>query len=367
MSELSGGRGCIERMSIFAELSARNGEDLHFFQHRESGLGAMLAIHDTTLGPAAGCIRFHPPADETVLVRQVCRLAEKTTLTAALFGCDLGGGAVIVRGIPEQASEAQMRALGAFLHGLHGRFFAFAEPGFPVEALAAVAKETPFLVDPTVIDETGMEKNLISRGILLAVQAAFAHLDGNPDLEGRRVAVQGVSGVGGLLIPALLEAGARVVISDPSFERVTQIRGRHPELEMVVPSEIAGQMVDLFVPCLFGEAQSPIDLQTLSCRILACPVENPAFDEAAGELLHQRGITFLPDFLLQAGELIAIDTALIENGPESASRRVETVGATIRGILRTAAAEGVSPQVQARRQARQRMAAIRTLRKIHRS
>jgi len=352
-------------MSVFAELNARNGEDLHFFQHRESGLGAILAIHDTTLGPAAGCVRFQAPTEEVALVRHACRLAEKTTLSAALYGCDLGGGAIIVRGVPEQFSETCMRALGAFLHGLHGRFYAFIEPGFPPEALAALAKETPFLIDPLTVEAVS-EKNLVSRGILLAIKASFAHLDGHPSLEKRRVAIQGVSGVGGLLIPALLAEGARVVVSDPSFERVSRIKFRHPEIEMIVPSAIASQRVDLFILCLLGDGHPPLDLAGLSCRVLACAVENPALDEAAAELLHQRGITFLPDFLLQAGQLISLDSALVGNSAEMATRRVEATGEAIRSILEKAKAEGVSLHVQARRQARERMASIRTLRKIHR-
>ncbi|MFZ2958098.1 MAG: Glu/Leu/Phe/Val dehydrogenase dimerization domain-containing protein [Candidatus Ozemobacteraceae bacterium] len=355
-------------MSIFEELTRINGEEIFFLQHRDTGLQAVLATHDSSLGPVVGGIRFQTFEDEKTAARETLRLAEKTTLTAALFGCDVGGGKIIVGCRSEQATETMFRALGSYIQGLNGRFFAFADPGFSSVLLAAVAKETEYVLEMThPTGGTGLDDaGLAARGILLTLKEAVVQRFETSFLEGRTIAVHGVTGLGKPLIQLFLEEGARVTISDPSFERVTQAKRMFPDVAIAMPGDIPFLPVDIFVPCVPGESLSRDAVRKLNCKILAGVVENPLAQEEMVEFLHEAGTLYIPDFLLQAGSLITVHAALKGHSDEETARTIESIAPRIGSILKQARAAGISPMAQARLLAQERIAAVRTLKKIYR-
>ncbi len=326
----------------------------------DAGLRAIIAIHDTTLGPALGGIRMWTyPTDEAALV-DVLRLSEGMTYKNSLAGLDLGGGKTVVLGDPRtDKTEAKFRALGRFIEGLGGRYLAAEDVGTTTADAEQVATETRFITGlPVERGGSGDPSPMTAWGVVCGMRAALAEAGLGSDFEGVHVAVQGAGHVGGGVARHLLEAHARVTVSDLYPDRVAPLV--EAGATAVEPSTVHAVECDVYSPCALGAVIRPETVGQLRCRIVAGAANNQLLDDAMGDELHRRGILYAPDFAINAGGVINIGEEL--NGsydPERARRSVERIEQTLRAVFQRARDEKAPPHRVAEQMARERIAAAR--------
>lgn len=352
-------------MGVFAEMGRNRHENLLFFQHRDSGLRGVLAIHDSCLGPAVGGVRCWNYESEEDLCRDALRLSESASLSAALFGCDAGGGKAILWGNPEEKNETMLRAFGIFLQSLGGRFIASAELGTSSQDMDVIGKETQFVAG--LLKGQGFESDysaITARGVFLGMKAAAKVVFGSASLKDRTIAVQGLGKVGTALLDLLAKEGARLFVSDLYFEKVKTARDRLPGLEMVPPDEIPFRPVDILAPCALGGLLTPEAVGRLKCKIVAGAATNQLSEEAVADSLAKAGILYLPDFLLNAGDIIMVNADIYGIPGKTCLPTVERVYGLAEELLLKAQATSQTPTRIAREWALDRMRRIRTLKKI---
>lgn len=353
---------------IFALMRESRHENVMFFQHRESGLAGVLAIHDSSLGPAMGGVRLWNYPDEAAMLRDAMRLAESASRTAALFGCDAGGGKVVLRGDPAVKNEAMFRALGIYLDSLGGRFIASTDMGTDGDDMLAIAKETRFVTGLPQSDASEVDHSAITaRSVLLGMKAAANVKLGSASLAGRKVLIQGIGKVGIRLLDLLVQEKARVFVSDLYFDRVKAAKDAHPTIEMILPTEVVRFETDVFSPCAAGDVITADNVDALRCQIIAGAASNQLADEGLAARLRDRGILYAPDFVINGGELLMVNAAIYGIPESRAHRQLEQVQALTGEIFRRAAESNLTPLQVAHDLANERMKSVRTLTRLYRS
>lgn len=350
---------------MFDRIAADEYEQVAFCHDRSSGLRAVIAIHSTKLGPSLGGCRFYDYPDEDAALEDVLRLARAMTYKSAAAGLDLGGGKSVIIGDPTKIkSEPLIRAFARYVGSLGGRYLVAEDVGTDQADMDTMRRETRFVtgVSPS-LGGSGDPSPVTAWGVLHALRAVSAHLDGEPSLEGRRVAVIGVGKVGGALVRHLVDDGAIVTVADvvPSaVDRLVADLGVTPvDLDRAYEVEC-----DLLSPCALGGALNEASIPALRCRGIAGAANNQLATVADGERLSERGIVYAPDFICNAGGVINIGEEL---GPdfkggaynrERALVRVEGIEQTVTTVLQIAASEGITSEAAAERVAEARIAAI---------
>jgi leucine dehydrogenase len=338
-------------------------ETVVYGQDRPCGLRAIIAVHDTTLGPALGGIRVRSYATEGDALVDVLRLAEAMTYKAALAGLNLGGGKAVVLGEPAaDRRAATFRALGRMIERLGGAYVATEDMGTVTADLAEVRMETRHAVGlPESAGGGGDPSPTTAWGVVQGIHAALAALGEPGRLQGRSVAVQGAGKVGMALVRFLCDAGAEVAVADTDETRAT-MAARDYGARVVGADEILFQSVDILAPCAAGAVLSEHTIPRLRCRVVAGGANNQLATDADGERLARRGILYAPDFAVNAGGLIHVADELGPGGYDPGRVRAKVDG--IRGTLARVFAEsqetGVAPGRVALRLARQRIDAART-------
>jgi leucine dehydrogenase len=307
---------------------ARGGfEEVIALNDRDSGLRAFLAIHDTSAGPAFGGVRRWSYRTENEALRDVLRLSRAMTHKCILAGVPAGGAKVVVLHRREVDWTAAYRHLGRAVERLAGRFYTGPDIGTGAAELAAMAAETRFVTRP---DEQGPGElaESTAEGVFQGMAAALEHLEGTVDWPRRRVVVQGLGAVGSRLARSLVEAGAHVIASDvdsQTAERVSQ----ELELELVDPTRELDVPCDVFAPCALGGLLHDLSVPRLRCRVVAGGANNVLAKPAHGDSLHERGILYVPDFVINSGALIRGAHFHLEG------RRlpVDEIGARVRAVL----------------------------------
>lgn len=352
-------------MGVLTKLPEKQHENLLFFQHKDSGLKGVLAIHDSSLGPAIGGVRCWKYESEDLLVQDALRLSENASLSAALFGCDAGGGKAILWANPEDKNEAMLRAFGIFLQGLGGRFIASADLGTCSQDMDIISKETQFVTGHIKGQSTESDHSKITaRGVLLGMKSAAKMVFGSASLKGRKIALQGLGKVGMALLDLLMAEGARLSVSDIFFERVKSAKDKYFEVEMVSPEEILFLPVDILAPCAMGNLFHERSVRKLRCKIVAGAATNQLAAENAPELLSEAGILYIPDFLLNGGDIIMVNAEIYNIPTTSCLQVVERVYGLVESLLSKARDTRTIPYRIAREWALERVRSIRTLKKL---
>ena len=326
----------------------------------EAGLRAIIAIHDTTLGPGLGGIRMWTyPSDEAALT-DVLRLSRGMTYKNAVAGLPLGGGKTVVVGDPRSdKSELLFRALGRFIDSLGGRYLAAEDVGTSTEDAVFVARETRFITGlPVDMGGSGDPSPMTAWGVVCGMRAALREAGLTGEFDGVRVAVQGAGHVGAAVVRHLLEAGAEVVVADIYPERV------EPLVELGAqagdPISIHAEPCDVFAPCALGAVLRPDTLGELRCRVIAGAANNQLLDADAGDRLHQAGIVYAPDYVINAGGVINIGEELGRTyDAERAQASVERIENNLEAVFERARTAGVAPHRAADLVAEERIAAAR--------
>ncbi|HZP29153.1 MAG TPA: Glu/Leu/Phe/Val dehydrogenase dimerization domain-containing protein [Acidimicrobiia bacterium] len=332
--------------SVTGEMLARGHEQVVFVADRGSGLRAVIAVHSTALGPSLGGVRFWSYATEADAVRDVLRLSEAMTYKAAVAGLHQGGGkAVVLLDEPDAPhTEPMLRALGRAIDELGGRYLAAEDVGATPADMEALARVTPWATGVGVAaGGSGDPSPVTAYGVVQAMRAVALHLDGAPDLGGRRVAVQGVGHVGAHLARMLVDAGARVVVADVRHERAAAVAAGLAGAEVVGAGDILALECDVLAPCALGAVLTHETVADLGCRAVCGAANNQLADETVEDALVARGITYVPDFVANAGGIINIAEEFTGYSRERALARTASIFETVGRVFDAASARRVTP------------------------
>jgi leucine dehydrogenase len=345
--------------TIFEVMRTYDYEQLVFCQERELGLQAIIAIHDTTLGPAGGGVRMQPYASEHEAIDDVLRLARGMTYKAAAAGVNFGGGKCVVRADPARAkSEGLLRALGRFIQRLDGLYIAGEDVGTTEHDMELIGRETAHVFGLPVAEEVS---HFTAVGVVRAIHACAQSVYGSADLQGRTVAVQGLGSVGSRVVSQLLEAGAVVTATDTDREKLDRLVAAYPALAASAPEDIHARTVDIYCPCALGAVLTERTIPELRCQIVCGAANNQLADEHCGDLLAQTGILYAPDYLVNAGGLIAYADGRHPQGfdRQRALASVARIADTLEHVVAIARQEAIPTDRAADRLAEQRIASVR--------
>ena len=323
-------------------------EDVVWCRDERTGLRACIAIHSTVLGPSLGGVRFRPYASEDEALSDVLRLSEGMTYKHAVCGNDLGGGKSVIIGDPRtDRTDELIRRFGRFVEEQGGRYLTAEDVGTTQADMDLIREETSYVTGVT--GGSGDPSPATAWGVLHAMQAVAAHVWGEPSLAGRHVVVSGAGKVGRALIGHLLDVGARVSAADP----VTTVDG----VEMIDPATAHTVACDVFSPNAYGGVLSAQTIPELRCAAVCGAANNQLATPEDGSRIHERGVLYAPDYVVNAGGVINIaDELRGRYDRERAWARVAGIGETMAGVLRTADDEGITPAEAADRIAERRIA-----------
>lgn len=318
-------------MTIFSAESFSDHEQVVFVSDAPTGLRAIIAIHDTTLGPALGGCRMYPYADEAAALRDVLRLSRGMTFKAAAAGLNLGGGKAVIIGDPKRdKSPALLRAMGRAVERLGGLYITAEDVGTTVADFAWVREATTHVVGlPMALGGTGDPSPTTALGVLHGLAAASSHRWGRSDLSGRTVAVQGLGNVGWHLCRLLTDAGARVIVADTDGQRAQEAAGAF-DASVVDPGDIYGVDADMFAPCALGAIINDDTLPVMRFAVIAGAANNQLARDAHGEELRARGILYAPDFVINAAGMMRVASERDGFDAAKVEGQVKSIGETDR-------------------------------------
>jgi len=313
-------------MEIFEAMRRHGHEQLIFNFDKATGLRAIIAIHDTTLGPALGGCRMWPYATEAAAIEDALRLSEGMTYKSAAAGLDHGGGKAVIIGNPAtDKTEGLFRAFGRFLETLNGRFVSGEDMGTQGEDFVHAHRETKYLVGlPEAYGGSGDTGEMTALGVIQAIRAGLVHKFGQDSLEGRRIVVQGLGKVGRRVVARAVRLGAEVLVADVDPQAVGTVTAEHG-VEPLDPWSVTEAECDVFAPCALGQVINPETVDRLRCAIVAGSANNQLADESMGDRLFERGILYAPDFITNAGGLLQVADELEGYSAERVRHRVESI------------------------------------------
>ncbi len=355
-------------MGVFDAVAIEGHEQIVHGYDPVSGLKAIIAIHSTALGPALGGTRFYPYQSEADALEDVLRLSKGMTYKAAAAGLDLGGGKAVVMGDPRtDKSERLFRAYGRIVDSLRGRYITAEDVGTTTSDMDVVRRETRWALGSSVaLGGSGDPSPVTARGLLAAARAVAQKLWGDPDLTGRRFAVQGVGKVGSAFVQLLVEARAEVIITD-AYEAAIQAAVENYDVKPVEPDEIYEVDCDFFSPCALGAGLNEETIPRLSCRAIVGSANNQLATDEDADRLAARDILYAPDFVVNAGGLINVYDELHGYSKTRALHRVDSIFDATLNILDAAEEHGINPNEAAVRVADERIKDIGDLRRFRRS
>ncbi len=320
-------------------------ENLFLCQEKSLSLKAVIAIHDTTLGPATGGCRMWTYNSEREAIEDALRLARGMTYKYAAAGVNLGGGKCVIMGNPRtDKSEALFRALGRFIHRLNGLYITGEDVGTTLRDMEYIRMETPYVVTlPQSWGGAGPIAPATATGVIAGMKACAREVFGTDDLSGRSVAVQGLGMVGAEVVPLLVEAQAKVIVADIDPDKVKRIVEQYG-VTAESPETIQALDVDIFCPCALGGIINDKTLPQFRCQIIAGSANNQLHEAHHGELLQERGILYAPDYIINAGGTIYDTDRLLPGGfnAERAMEKVRRIYETMTELIRITKRENIS-------------------------
>lgn len=318
-------------MKKFEYMEKYDYEQLVFCYDETSGLKAIIAIHDTTLGPALGGTRMWTYDSEDEAVLDALRLARGMTYKAACAGLNLGGGKTVIIGDPRKdKSEELWRAFGRFVQSLNGRYITAEDVGTSVEDMDIVAEETEYVTG--VSGTSGDPSPVTAFGVYKGMKACANEVYGTPSLEGKTIAIQGLGHVGYHLAKHIAEEGGKLIVTDIFEDRVKRVVEEFGA-EAVDPDDIYSQDVDIFAPCALGAVINDETIPQLKCDIIAGAANNVLKEERHGHIIHEKGILYAPDYVINAGGLINVADELKGYNHERALKKAAKIYNTVEKVI----------------------------------
>ena len=346
--------------NVFDSISNSHHEQVVYCHDPETGLKAIIAIHNTVLGPALGGTRMWMYKTEAEALNDVLRLSRGMTYKAAISGLNLGGGKAVIFGDSKtQKSEALFRKFGRFVNNLNGKYITAEDVGTSTKDMEYVAMETKSVTGlPESMGGGGDPSPVTAYGVYMGMKAAAQFAWGKDNLNGKKVLVQGVGHVGENLVMNLKKEGAIVYIADINEEQLKKVSKEHGA-EVVSNDGIYGLDIDIYAPCALGATLNTDNIKQLKCSVIAGAANNQLADETIhGPMLVEKGIVYAPDFLINAGGLINVYSELIGYNRQRALSQTEHIYNVTLDILKKAKEDGIYTQLAAMKMAEKRISDI---------
>jgi leucine dehydrogenase len=330
-------------MFPFEEMAKLGHEQVILCRNDDVGLRAIIAIHDTTLGPALGGCRVYDYASEADALRDVLRLSRGMTYKAAVAGLDLGGGKAVIIGEPSIKNEALFRAFGRHVQSLGGRYITAEDMNTNVEDMNWIRRETSYVTGVGAHHGgSGDPSPVTAWGVYHGIRACLDVIFGSPDVKDRKIAIQGVGNVGYHLARFLHESGAKLVYTDTNSRKLQAVMDRFGG-EVVEGDDFYRTDCDVLAPCAIGGVVNSRTIGLIRAPIVAGGANNVLEDEDSdSELLMEKSITYAPDYVINAGGLMSVYAELREYPHEKAMSDAENVFNTVKRVLHKAQAESIS-------------------------
>lgn len=335
-------------------------EQLVFCQDKQSGLKAIICIHDTTLGPALGGTRMWTYESEEAAIEDALRLGKGMTYKNAAAGLNLGGGKTVIIGDPRKdKNEAMFRAFGRFVQGLNGRYITAEDVGTTVADMDLIHEETDYVtgISPA-FGSSGNPSPVTAYGVYRGMKAAAKEAFGSDLLEGKTIAVQGVGSVAYTLCEYLNKEGANLIVTDINKEAV-QRAVQDFGAKVVDPSEIYSVDCDIYSPCALGATINDQTIPQLKAKVIAGSANNQLKDERHGDQLHELGIVYAPDYVINAGGVINVADELYGYNRDRAMKKVEMIYDNIAKVIEISKRDGIPTYRAADRLAEERIETMR--------
>ena len=334
-----------DRMKVVEREPSDGHERLLHATDQGTGLNALISIHSTARGPAAGGCRMFPYGSIDEAITDVERLSRGMTYKNAAADLPLGGGKSVIIGRPDRdKTPVLMRAFGDFVNALEGTYYTAEDVGISPHELAYAAERSDFVVGlkggPFA---SGDPSPFTAQGVFNAMTVTWAHLTGIPNLSGVTVAVQGLGHVGMHLARRLHEVGADLIVSDLNSERVREAQTEFAAIA-VAPSEIFVQQADIFAPCAMGAAINAETVPRLKVRAVVGAANNQLASDDMGQALKDRGILYAPDYVVNGGGIVNVAMEILQvTDARFRDERLAGLRESLDHILREAAATGGLP------------------------
>jgi leucine dehydrogenase len=318
-------------VNLFETVTEMGHEQVLFCHGKDPDIQAIIAIHDTSLGPAMGATRLLPYANEEAALNDALRLSRGMTYKAACANIPVGGGKAVIIAKPENKTEDLLRAYGRFVDKLQGRFITGQDVNLTPEDVRKISKETNYVVG--VEEKSGGPAPVTALGVLLGIKATVEFKMQTRSLAGLKIAVQGLGNVGLNLCRHLHENGAKIFVADISKEK-TEDAKRLFGATVVEPHEIYSLDVDIFSPCALGGTLNSQTIHMIKAPIIAGAANNQlAKEEIHSQLLVDKGILYCPDYVINAGGLINVYNEMIGYNEEKAFQQVHNIYDTLLEIF----------------------------------
>lgn len=321
------------------EMTAPEGfEQLVLAEDPDAGLRALICVHSTVLGPAAGGCRMWPYADDQAAVHDVTRLARGMTYKNAMADLGLGGGkSVIIGDARHDKTPKLMQAFGRAVDALAGRYYTAEDVGISPQDMAHAATQTRFAVG--LSGASGDPSPWTAEGVFRCLKVGASHVFGTDDLSGRRVLVQGLGHVGMSLAEKLHAAGARLTVADINQAALDDAQSRLGAT-ICAPDQVFQQPMDIFAPCALGGVLTQDSVAQLQARLICGAANNQLADDTVAHDLAARDITYLPDYVVNAGGIISVASEIHDKPDAWRLERLIAIAGRVDDMLSTARQDG---------------------------
>ncbi len=329
---------------VFGQVSFNDHEQIVFCNDKDTGLKAIIGIHNTVLGPALGGTRMWKYDNEWEALNDVLRLSRGMTYKSAISGLNLGGGkAVIIADAKVDKTPEMIIKFGEYIHSLSGKYITAEDVGTTTADMDLIRDVTPYV---TGISESkggsGNPSPVTAYGVYMGMKAAAKYQFGSEKLDGKKVLVQGIGHVGETLVDYLTKEGALVQITDINENRLLEMETKYGA-SIYRGADLYAADVDIYAPCALGATINDETIHRIKARVIAGAANNQLANEVIhGQILKDKGIAYAPDFLINAGGIINVYGEIVGYGKEEAMKRTENIFNTTLEIFSFAEAQGIT-------------------------
>ena len=346
-------------IGLFDTIAEMGHEQVVMCYDKSSGYRGVIAIHDTTLGPALGGARFWQYATDEEAIIDALRLSRGMTYKNAVAGLNLGGGKSVIIGDNRSVKrEMTFRAHGRFVDSLGGRYITAEDVGTSTADMDFVHMETKYVTG--LANKSGDPSPVTAHGVFRSIQASAKHRWGSDALEGKTIAIQGLGHVGYYLSKELHAARAKMIVTDIDASRVKRVVDEFGATP-VEHDSIFGVKADIFAPCALGGIINDKTIPQLKVEIVSGGANNQLLEKRHGEMLEEKGILYAPDYVANAGGVINVYSELAGWTRERSLRKADEIYDTLLGVYELAREDGIPTFVAADRIAERRLKAVGSL------
>ena len=350
---------------VFGQESYNDHEQIVFCHDKDTGLKAIIGIHNTVLGPALGGTRMWKYNNEWEALNDVLRLSRGMTYKSAISGLNLGGGKAVIIGDSKTDKTPEMiKRFGEFVHSLSGKYITAEDVGTTTPDMDLIRDITPHV---TGISESkggsGNPSPITGFGVYMGLKAAAKFQFGTDNLEGKKIMVQGIGHVGETLVSYLTKEGAIVQIADINEEKLKEVANKYGA-SIYRGDDLYSEEIDIYAPCALGATINDQTENKIKAKVIAGAANNQLANEIVhGQILKDRGIVYAPDFLINAGGIINVYGEIVGYGKEEALKRTENIYNTTLQTLNFAKENDITTHLAAFQVAQQRIDAKKAERK----